>query len=191
MDTTKFDPKQLDQLSDEEIGQLRDLSDAEIKELAEKFPNGPSNNNYLILEDTRKNVKQLYPASSWKNLNDLRNRLGQKHWVVKSIKSKFVATKAAPVAKVQDLSKEQAGSAEGVKNIAKTKDLGPGGTGNTQNLAGLHGKGDTNLTDATKSTTNQAPGTAPIPDLGDALKTDKDLIEGGEVLSEEEKNKQQ
>lgn len=121
MDTQKFDPKILNNLEQKDIDQLRNLTDAEISQLAKLFPNAPGGNNYLVLEDTRKGVKQLYPFSSFVNLDTLRNKLNQKYWVIKTLRSKFNATKSQPgkVAPIQDLTAKDIKNAAGLKQTDK------------------------------------------------------------------------
>lgn len=119
----QLDPSNLNKLTDEQIGQLKDLSNDEIKAAAQKYPNKPSQNNYLVLEDTRKGAKQLHNLSSWQNLADLRGPLNQQFWRVLSVKGKFFPVKAAVQAPTQDLTAKDINAAEGLKQTASTQNL--------------------------------------------------------------------
>lgn len=74
----KYNPLAYDKLSQEDLDNMRTLTDDEIEVLAIAYPNTPTGNTYLRYFDTRYAPdKQLYPLGSWQNLYNLRKKLKQ------------------------------------------------------------------------------------------------------------------
>lgn len=83
-----FDPANAQVLPETALLLMPGLSDEVIKSLAHAYPNKPTGNNYLILQDTTPGVKQLHPRSTWANLHALKN-MGMKNYVALTFTSRF------------------------------------------------------------------------------------------------------
>jgi hypothetical protein len=117
-----YNPANADKLTAEQEAAMKDLSNEQIAQLAENFPNQPSGNAYLKYYITSEDAKaQRFPLGTWKNLHELR-KLGRND-VLPFAFNKKLATNlklVTPVAKTSaertvDLSAAEAAIAEGVK----------------------------------------------------------------------------
>lgn len=127
----KFNPANAANLTEADIKEMRALSNEDIKALATAYPNAAQGNNYLILGNNNLPAnRQLYPESTWQNLWNLRKDSASKKataaFYAFSFKAGFVGRKAArttvvaaPVAKVQDLTKTDLAKQPGVKEVVK------------------------------------------------------------------------
>lgn len=78
----KFNPANGSKLTAEDLATLRDLTDAQIDELAKAYPNVPSRKSYLRLYNkSLAPNKQLYPLSTWQNLRNARKYSNMKNLV--------------------------------------------------------------------------------------------------------------
>lgn len=106
-----YDPRNAAGLTDEQIAGLQNLTNEEIKQLAQAYPNGQFTSGYLLIIDSKKPInKQLPTLSTFQNLYNLRVRGGQKDYVAFNFKVnhrpiKIQATSKGPRrVEVRDLS---------------------------------------------------------------------------------------
>lgn len=68
-----FNPSNAEQLTVEQLQHLQSLSNEELGILAKAYPNTATDNNYLLLHDSKQpDNRQLFPRSTWENLYKLR-----------------------------------------------------------------------------------------------------------------------
>lgn len=73
----KFNPANMQNLTEEDKKIMRELTDAELKVLAQAYPNQPARRAYITLFNTQVQPdRQLFPLSTWQNLYN--NRFIQK-----------------------------------------------------------------------------------------------------------------
>ena len=128
MDTTKFAPENLGNLTDADITAMQNFTDEELGELAKAYPNKATGNNYLLLFDTTiADNRQTFPQSSYAILFSLRKKHGQKNLRIHVPTVKAHKQPAQPVtAPPQDLTPEQVLKAkEAAKKLAGGKTLTP------------------------------------------------------------------
>jgi hypothetical protein len=93
----KFNPENAAKgLSPEDQSIMQALTDAELKVLAQAYPNQPARKSYLVLYD--KNVKpdqQLYALSTWQNLYNVRTTQQMKNLVPYNFRGGVSAGRAA------------------------------------------------------------------------------------------------
>lgn len=114
-----YNPNNATNLTEQEIAAMQELTDDQIRELAERYPNHSIANTYLLLKDMSAKT-QIYPASTWQNLYNLRVKNGMKKYIPFTFKSIFIkrATPVIPIQeKVQDLTQNEIDKAEGIKKI--------------------------------------------------------------------------
>jgi hypothetical protein len=112
-----YAPSNVRSLSKDQVAAMKDFTKEQIYALAKAYPNtGAAGMAYLILGNRKLSPeKQLFPRSTWQNLANL-IRQGESDFYPYSFKAIFQGRpKPLPVAKAQDLTKEQAKSAEGLK----------------------------------------------------------------------------
>lgn len=85
-----YNPANARNLTPEQVEAMRDLTDDQIKQLAEAYPNQPTGNAYLMYYIKGDGDKQRYPLGTWKNLANLRG-LGKKDIVPFGYKAGFKA----------------------------------------------------------------------------------------------------
>jgi hypothetical protein len=69
----KYNPVNAHNLTESDLSEMRNLTDEQIKTLAEAYPNNANRKPYLILYDTKlAENKQLYNLSTWQNLYNVR-----------------------------------------------------------------------------------------------------------------------
>lgn len=102
-----YAPANAKNLTQEELARMETFTKADLKELAEAYPN--VSNAYLIMRDkTKADNKQTFPLSTWKNMFEL-YKIGQTQFVAHSFRNIFVKQKASlKTAPVQDITKDQA-----------------------------------------------------------------------------------
>ncbi len=112
-----YAPGNAKNLTAEQLTAMQGFDLEDLKALASANPNKAQSSAYLILYDkTKKPKEQLYSLSTWKNLYEL-NKMGNKNFYAISFRSIFNRKDAAKlvVAPVQDLTKEEALKAPGLK----------------------------------------------------------------------------
>ncbi len=109
------------EITADEIEAMKNLTDDEIAQLAKAYPNTPTGNAYLVYFNTSETqTNQRFPLGTWANLHNLR-LLGRKDIVPYNFTKNHAAgrslatTVSKPDQKTVDLSKEDAGNAEGLK----------------------------------------------------------------------------
>lgn len=117
-----YNPANSGALTQEQIEGLQKLTSAEIKELAQAYPNGST--GYLLIVDSRKEIsKQLPTLSTFQNLYNLRERNGQKHFVAYNFKGNYKPVTVLPTkarkTEVRDLSDEELLTLPGFKAAAE------------------------------------------------------------------------
>lgn len=112
-------------ITDEEVAQMRNLTDEQIEQLAKAYPNQPTGNAYLEywIEGEKEN-EQRFPLGTWANLHNLR-KLGRKDISAFRFRRSFQPKKNYPVPlktpqRIVDLSKQDVENAEGLKAKATT-----------------------------------------------------------------------
>lgn len=118
-----YNPANAKNLTPEQIKDLQSLTDDQLKQLAEAYPNNQSGSNYLILKNVRlADDKQVFQTSTFPNLYNLRTRHNHKHFVAISFASimeykgiKNVKQTKLPSLPVQDLTAKEISQAEGLK----------------------------------------------------------------------------
>lgn len=130
MDIIKtFNPE--NQLTQEQLEAMRNLTDEQIAELAKAYPNQPRGNAYLVYYITgEKPHEQRYPLGTWANLLNLR-KLGRKDIIPYAFKKGFLVSKTQSPAtapapqRTIDLSQEEAKNAEGLKTPGTAQAASP------------------------------------------------------------------
>jgi hypothetical protein len=116
-----YAPGNAKNLTAENLTAMQGFDLEDLKALAMAHPNKAQSSAYLILYDkTKKPKEQLYSLSTWKNLYEL-NKMGNKNFYAVSFRSIFNRKDAAKlvVAPMQDLTKEEALKAPGLKKAGK------------------------------------------------------------------------
>lgn len=109
-------------ITEQELSAMKDLTDAQIAELAKAYPNQPTGNAYLVLWMKKESADaQRYPLSTWGNLNNLR-RNGNIDILPYAFRKGHNASRnnqkvQAPAQRVVDLSKEETDHAEGMRPV--------------------------------------------------------------------------
>lgn len=127
----RFNPANAKNLTPQDLNDMRNLTDAELDQLAEAYPNKPAGKAYLRLYDTSvAENKQLYPLSTWQNLRNVRKFSNMKNlkpfdFFDRNAKPEVAATatrpgKAPAVKKVVDLSAQEAAAELAQATATKT-----------------------------------------------------------------------
>jgi hypothetical protein len=114
----RYSPANAKNLTAEEITAMQSFTKDDLKELAAAYPNNAHGTAYLILYDKSKKPKeQLFSLSTWKNLFEL-VKMGNTNYYAVSFKQIFNKKEqhALTTAPVQDLTKEEALNAPGLKS---------------------------------------------------------------------------
>jgi hypothetical protein len=125
-DFAQFDPANATAKDSKTTG-FGDLALADLKDLAERYPNEADQQAYLVLRDKNKGPReQAFPLSTWANLYEL-HRLGQTNYVAEGFRGSFNRSKVSEVSKapVQDLTKDELKDQPGLKT-GQTQDLREG-----------------------------------------------------------------
>jgi hypothetical protein len=123
-----FDSKNAKSITEEQLTRLRAVTDDELKQLADAYPNVASGPFLLLSNNSSKPQGQLYPLSTFANLLKLRTKSGQKQYSIFNFRANLtpavaIAGKGAlPLGKVQDLTEEEKSQAQGLKK-AEVQDL--------------------------------------------------------------------
>jgi|GEM_PF-6643365 len=121
-----YNPNHAFQLTQEQIEAMQTLTDEQIKELASRYPNTGHSSAYLVLKDTSAK-HQIYPASTWQNLYNLRVKNERKNYIAYTFKSLFIKTRSnndIPVSdKVQDLTQSEIETAPGISRVDRLRTL--------------------------------------------------------------------
>lgn len=92
-----YNPANAGSLSPEQISNLQKLDSAQIKELADAYPNMTMSRAYLLIIDNRRPVDKQIPAlSSFQNLWNLREKNSQRHWVAYNFRGNYKQTPVIP-----------------------------------------------------------------------------------------------
>ena len=93
-----YNPANASALTPDQVNGLQKLSSAEIKELAQAYPNAVLQKAYLLIVDSTKPIEKQLPAlSSFENLYNLRERNGQKNWVAFAFRGNYKPQRITPV----------------------------------------------------------------------------------------------
>ena len=85
-----YNPANAGSLTPEQVEGLQKLTSAEIKALAQAYPNAVMQKAYLLIIDNKKEVhKQLPALSSFENLYNLREKNGQRQFVAFSFRAGY------------------------------------------------------------------------------------------------------
>lgn len=117
MDIEMYNPANAANLTPEEIAAMQNFTDAELKELATRYPNSGRTDAYLVLKDLQAK-SQIYPVSTWVNLYNLRALNKKTNYVPYTFKSLFVKRSVSNVAvsnNVQDLTQQEIEGAAGIR----------------------------------------------------------------------------
>jgi hypothetical protein len=125
-----YNPANAANLSAEETAAMKDLSNEQIAQLAQAYPNQPTGNAYLVYYITSEDAKsQRYPLGTWSNLNELR-KMGRADILpfgffknVFSQKPTTVSVSQPKSERIVDLSAEEAASAEGLKTVSAVNSI--------------------------------------------------------------------
>lgn len=113
-------------ITEQELSAMKDLTSADIAILAKAYPNQPTGNAYLVLYMNKKKPDdQLFPLSTWKNLDALR-KMGHDDIVAYAFKKNHYVVRgqqAPPPQRVVDLSKDETDKAEGMKQVSVSPEL--------------------------------------------------------------------
>lgn len=125
-----YNPTAVAHLTKEQIDNMKNLTDEQIKILAEAYPNTPSANAYLVLFDTKLDFnKQLFSLSTWSNLHRLHSKQRMVNYRPYTFRELFVPERQAkavvktkiPSAKPIDLSAKETEGLPGLTNAGETK----------------------------------------------------------------------
>ena len=112
-----YSPNNVSNLTEQDIAAMQTLTDEQIRQLSERYPNHGVMAAYLILKDTSAK-SQIYPASTWQNLYNLRVKNGMKRYVAFTFKQLFIKRNVTNIPvqpKVQDLTQQEIEGAEGIR----------------------------------------------------------------------------
>jgi hypothetical protein len=92
-----YNPANAAALTPEEVENMQNLTSAEIRELAEAYPNKTMQRAYLLIIDKTKPVeKQLPTLNSFENLYNLRERNGLRQYVAYGFKGTYKPRMISP-----------------------------------------------------------------------------------------------
>lgn len=119
-----YNPANSASLTPEEIAGLQTLTSAQIKELAQAYPNMVMQRAYLLIIDSRKPAdKQLPTLSTFENLWNLREKNGLRSYVAYNFKGSYKTKTIQPLRpnrqQVVDLSDVELMSLPGFKVAGK------------------------------------------------------------------------
>lgn len=133
----KYDPKNSGALTQEDIDAMQNLTDDEIRQLANAFPNTGFAQNYLVLRDLNKKdgVNQVFPTSTWATFYNIRVKNKLKNYVAYTFKNLFIRPRMPiPVSGViQDLTEQEIKAAPGIRRTTFTP-VSQGGVKETINV---------------------------------------------------------
>ena len=123
-----YNPANAGTLTQEQTEGLQKLTSAEIKILAQAYPNATMQTAYLLIIDSTKPVEKQLPAlSSWENLWNLRERNGQRNYVAYAFRNGYKPATIFPFKKtgakrpeVIDLSDKELMTLPGFKTFNET-----------------------------------------------------------------------
>lgn len=108
--TNLYNPANAGTLTPEQLKGLQELTSAQIRELAQAYPNHTMQRTYLLIIDGKKKItEQLPQLSSFQNLYNLREANGQKQWVAFAFRANYKPAQINPKRKVEvrDLSETE------------------------------------------------------------------------------------
>lgn len=119
-----YNPANAAALTPEQVQGLQKLTSAEIKELAEAYPNKTMQRAYLLIIDSTKPIeKQLPTLNSFENLYNLREKNGLRQYVAFGFKGTYTPRLITPnyvrprKTEVVDLSDEELLTLPGFKKV--------------------------------------------------------------------------
>jgi hypothetical protein len=119
-----YNPANAASLTTQDLEAMRNLTSAEIKELALAYPNLTMQRAYLLIADSKKPIdKQLLSLSTFENLWNLREKNAQRQYVAYAfkgnVKPRSVINPGAKKSEVLDLSESELMNLPGFKSANK------------------------------------------------------------------------